>query len=39
MNTDAVFQKTQKLHENVKLVLRVESYNVLNHPNLSSPAR
>ena len=37
VNTDAVFQKTQTLHEGVKLVLRAESYNVLNHPNMSSP--
>ncbi len=38
VNTDAVFQKTQQLHENVKMVLRVESYNLLNHPNLTSPS-
>jgi hypothetical protein len=37
VDTDAVFQKTQQLHEDVKLVLRVESYNVFNHPNLTSP--
>jgi hypothetical protein len=37
VNTDAVFQKTQQLHEDVKLILRVESYNVFNHPNLTSP--
>ena len=37
VNTDAVFQKTQTLREGVKLVLRAESYNVLNHPNMSSP--
>jgi hypothetical protein len=37
VNTDAVFQKTQTLHEDVKLVLRVESYNLLNHPNFESP--
>jgi hypothetical protein len=33
-----VFQKTQTLHEQVKLVFRAESYNVLNHANLNSPA-
>jgi hypothetical protein len=38
VNTDAVFQKTQTLHEDVKLVLRVESYNLLNHPNFESPS-
>jgi hypothetical protein len=38
INTDAVFQKTQTLHESVKLVFRAESYNLLNHPNLNSPA-
>jgi len=38
VNTDAVFQKTQTLHEQVKLVFRAESYNVLNHANLNSPA-
>jgi hypothetical protein len=38
VNTDAVFQKTQTLHEEVKLVLRVESYNLLNHPNFNSPS-
>ncbi len=38
VNTDAVFQKTQQIHENLKLVLRVESYNLLNHPNMTSPS-
>ena len=38
VNTDAVFQKTQQLYENLRLVLRVESYNVLNHPNFESPS-
>jgi hypothetical protein len=38
VNTDAVFQKTQTLFEQVKLQFRVESYNVLNHPNLNAPA-
>jgi hypothetical protein len=38
VNTDAVFQKTQQLHENLRLVLRVESYNLLNHPNFASPS-
>jgi hypothetical protein len=38
VNTDAVFQKTQTLHEDLKLVLRVEGYNVLNHPNFDSPS-
>ena len=37
-NTDVVFQKTQTLHEQVKLIFRAESYNVFNHPNMSSPA-
>jgi hypothetical protein len=38
VNTDAVFQKSQTLHEEIKLVFRAESYNVLNHPNMSAPA-
>jgi hypothetical protein len=38
VNTDAVFQKTQTLHESVKMVLRVESYNLFNHPNFESPS-
>jgi len=38
VNTDAVFQKTQTIHEDVKLVFRAESYNVLNHPNMGAPA-
>jgi hypothetical protein len=38
VNTDAVFQKTQQLHENLRLVLRVEGYNVFNHPNFESPS-
>lgn len=37
VNTDAVFQKTQTLREQVKLQLRVESYNLFNHPNLKAP--
>ncbi|HZY62863.1 MAG TPA: TonB-dependent receptor [Edaphobacter sp.] len=37
IDTDVSFQKTQTLHEQVKLVFRAESYNVLNHPNLASP--
>ncbi len=37
-NTDVVFQKTQTLHEQFKLIFRAESYNVFNHPNMSSPA-
>lgn len=37
VNTDVVFQKTQTLHERLKVVFRAESYNVLNHPNFSSP--
>jgi hypothetical protein len=38
VNTDAVFQKTQTLHEQIKIIFRAESYNLLNHPNLNSPA-
>ncbi len=38
VNTDVVLQKTQTLYEQVKLVFRAESYNVLNHPNFTSPA-
>jgi hypothetical protein len=37
VNTDVVLQKTQTLREQVKLVFRAESYNVFNHPNMSSP--
>ncbi len=37
VNTDVVFQKTQTIFENAKLVFRAESYNVLNHPNFASP--
>ncbi len=37
VNTDVVLQKTQTLREQFKLVLRAESYNVFNHPNMSSP--
>ncbi|WP_348266664.1 carboxypeptidase-like regulatory domain-containing protein [Edaphobacter sp. DSM 109919] len=37
VNTDVVFQKTQTLREQVKLIFRAESYNVFNHPNLASP--
>jgi hypothetical protein len=32
-----VFQKTQTVFEQVKVVFRAESYNVLNHPNLATP--
>ncbi len=38
VNTDVVFQKTQTVVERFKVVLRVESYNVLNHPNFTAPA-
>jgi hypothetical protein len=38
VNTDAVFQKSQQLHENLRLILRVEGYNVFNHPNFTSPS-
>ncbi len=38
INTDVVFQKTQTLHEQFKLIFRAESYNVFNHPNMASPA-
>ena len=37
VDTDVVFQKTQTLHEEVKLVFRAESYNVFNHPNMAAP--
>ena len=37
VNTDVVFQKTQTIFEQMKIVFRAESYNVLNHPNMSSP--
>ncbi|GGG67406.1 TonB-dependent receptor [Edaphobacter dinghuensis] len=37
VNTDVVLQKTQTIHEQFKVVLRAESYNVLNHPNMSAP--
>jgi hypothetical protein len=37
VDTDAVFQKTQNLYEDVKIQLRVESYNVFNHPNFKAP--
>jgi hypothetical protein len=37
VDTDVTFQKTQSIAEGVKLVLRAESYNVLNHPNFGSP--
>ena len=37
VDTDAVFQKTQTIFEQTKLVFRVESYNVLNHPNFVTP--
>lgn len=37
VNTDVVFQKTQTLHEQFKLIFRAESYNLFNHPNLASP--
>lgn len=38
VDTDAVFQKTQTLHESLKLQFRAEFYNLLNHPNMTSPA-
>lgn len=38
IDTDVVFQKTQTLREQLKLVFRAESYNVFNHANMSSPA-
>jgi hypothetical protein len=37
VNTDVVFQKTQTLHEQFKLIFRAESYNLFNHPNMASP--
>ncbi|MEO6982686.1 MAG: TonB-dependent receptor [Edaphobacter sp.] len=37
VNTDVVLQKTQTLHDRLKMVLRAESYNVFNHPNLLGP--
>ena len=36
-DTDLVFQKTQTLHNQMKIVFRAESYNVLNHPNMAAP--
>jgi hypothetical protein len=38
VDTDVVFQKTQTLREQVKLIFRAESYNVFNHPNMASPS-
>ena len=38
VNTDVVFQKTQTVYEQFKVVFRAESYNVLNHPNFASPS-
>lgn len=38
VDTDLVFQKTQSITESVKIVFRAEGYNVLNHPNMTSPA-
>jgi hypothetical protein len=38
VDTDVVFQKTQTLHDQVKLIFRAESYNVLNHPNMQAPS-
>jgi len=37
VNTDVVFQKTQTIYKEAKVIFRAESYNVLNHPNLKSP--
>ena len=38
VNTDVVFQKTQTVFEQFKVIFRAESYNVLNHPNFTAPA-
>jgi len=38
IDTDVVFQKTQTVFHEAKLVFRAESYNVLNHPNMASPS-
>ncbi len=38
VDTDMVFQKTQSIAEGVKIVFRAEGYNVLNHPNMTSPS-
>jgi len=37
VDTDAVFQKTATIWHQVKLIFRAESYNLLNHPNMSAP--
>ncbi len=37
VNTDVVFQKTQTVVEQFKVIFRAESYNVLNHPNFTAP--
>lgn len=37
-DTDLDFQKTQTLHNQMKIVFRVECYNILNHPNMEAPA-
>lgn len=37
VNTDLVFQKTQTIYHEAKLVFRAESYNIFNHPNFSTP--
>ncbi len=38
VDTDLSFQKTQQITEGLKLVLRVEGYNVFNHPEFTNPS-
>jgi hypothetical protein len=38
VNLDAAVHKTLSLGERFKAQIRLESFNVANHPNLSSPA-
>jgi hypothetical protein len=38
VDSDLVFQKTQSLHESIRLQFRAECYNLFNHPNMAAPA-
>lgn len=38
IDTDVVFQKTQTVFREAKIVFRAESYNLFNHPNMASPS-